>query len=89
MSDIPHLHLTPMDEALVDALCDRAQRLVFDSYTVLREVDGFRQSRTPWDARRLANALAIDNPQDPLVKELDKLAHDRAGLVPAGWRTPS
>ena len=87
MSDTP-IHLVPMDAALVDELCDRAGRIAFDSYTVLREIDGFRESRTPWDARRLANALWNDHRFDPVVAELDKLAHERAGLDPAGWRTP-
>ena len=79
-------HLVPMDADVVNHLCDLAQKLAFDSYTVRAEIDGFRKSRTPWDAQRLANALAIDYPAEPIVKDLDKLAHDRAGLAPAFWR---
>ena len=86
MNDIP-IHLVPMDTALINDLCDRAEGLVAtSSFTIWREIQGFRQSRAPWDAMRLANTLAIDWPDDPLVRELDHLAHERAGLVPRDGR---
>lgn len=78
---ISHLH--PMEPELVNALCDRALALD-DSRYVLLEVRGFRESRTPWDCRRLARALAIENDDEPLVAELFNLALQRAGLAPGG-----
>lgn len=73
-------HLQPIDAAIVNDLCDRAAQIAFVSYSVQMEIKGFLESRTPWDARRLANALALDHPADPVVSELYRLAHDRGGL---------
>ena len=83
------VHLIPIEQDTVEALCDRAMALAFDSYTVRLEVKGFRESCTPWDAMRLANALASTQMEmspssavDEVIADLDKLAHERAGLVP-------
>jgi hypothetical protein len=80
-----HPHLRPIDAATVNALCDRAEPLVSASYTLLLEVKGFRESRTPWDARRLANALrhCVQAAPAELVGELDRLALELAGLKPS------
>lgn len=81
-------HLQPMEAAIVDPICDAAHRLCRDSYTTMTEANGFRQSRTPWDARRLANALANYDPGNvtaeiaAIIAELDKLALEKAGLQP-------
>jgi hypothetical protein len=93
MSDTPGeglAHLRPMESELVDNLCDRAVAASPDSYAVRLEIEGFRRSRTPWDAMRLANALAYRGAESDatkaLVLDLDSLAHERAALVPAGGR---
>ena len=75
---ISHLH--SIEPELVNALCDRALALD-DSRHVLLEVRGFRESRTPWDCRRLAKALAIEHDDEPLTLELFNLA------LPASSRT--
>ncbi len=82
------VHLRPMHPSTVNVICDAVHRLCRDSYVVLMEANGFRQSRTPWDARRLANALAAYNRSDAvpeiaeIVGELDLLALEKAGLKP-------
>lgn len=80
MTDDTPPHLQPVDAATVDDLCDRAEKVAFVSYLVRLEIKGFRESRTPWDARRLANALAIEHSDYALVQELDRLAQERGGL---------
>jgi hypothetical protein len=80
------VHLRPIEADIVNALCDRADAIAaqggtLQSYIAL-ESRGFRESRTPWDARRLARALSIDHFDDPLVEELFNLALQRAGLKP-------
>ena len=84
MTDIPHLRQIP--KAKVDTLCDRAEQLCPDSYTIRLEAEAFRISRTPWDATRLANALAHHDTSAPIIRELvtdiDVVAEDTAELVP-------
>jgi hypothetical protein len=75
------VHLRPIEPEVVTALCGRALALDRSHYIRL-EVDGFMRDRTPWDARRLARALAIEHADDPLVAELFGLALQRAGLKP-------
>ena len=81
-------HLRRMHAVIVDSLCAKARSHFLDSYGVLTEVDGFRESRTPWDARRLANAMANYDPSRvtpevaAIIAELDKLALQKAGLQP-------
>jgi hypothetical protein len=79
-------HLTPIEPEIAERLCNRAQYLAAASpdisYATALEVKGFRQSRTPWDARRLARALVIDGIDDPVVDELFRIAFERAGLDP-------
>ena len=89
--DIPHLR--QIAQATVDALCDRvAQRveqLATDSYSVRLEAKAFRESCTPHDATRLANALEIYDekrmaePIWSLIRDLDAAAEERAGMVPS------
>ena len=38
------VHLIPIEQDTVEALCDRAMAFAFDSYTVRLEVKGFRES---------------------------------------------
>lgn len=86
MSDHDISHLRQIAAASVAELCDRAVRIAADSYSLRIEIEGFRLSRTPWDATRLANALdhlversaAIQS----LVADLDAAAQDCAGPVP-------
>lgn len=84
MSDTPHLRQMPEDE--VNAFCDRVIAAFPDSYGLRLEAEGFRQSRTPWDATRLANILDIENETSPavgeLIGEIDRAAEACAGLVP-------
>lgn len=83
--DIPHLRQIAAETTT--ELCDRAIRIAADSYSLRVEIEGFRLSRTPWDATRLANAL--DNLVErsaavqSLVADLDAAAEDCAGLVPS------
>lgn len=84
-TDIPHLR--QIVTATVADLCERAVKIAADSYSLRIEIEGFRISRTPWDATRLANAL--DNLVErsaavqSLVADLDAAAEDCAGLVPS------
>ena len=91
MSDDDVPHLRQMDEAIVVDLCERAAKLSCYNYTIRKEIQGFLESRSPWDATRLANALALTNPVDPdvqgLVRELDAAAEACAGAVPANRMT--
>ena len=52
-------HLKPIEPAsAVEALCERlATEIPAHHYTVLEEFHAFRETRTPHDGRRLANAL--------------------------------
>ena len=82
--DIPTLRQLPKDK--VDALCDRALELAPDSYGMRQEAEAFRESRTPWDATRLANILSHVGKGNVLINELvtdiDVAAEDCAELVP-------
>lgn len=86
--DLIPIHLRPLPTDTVTDLCDRASRAAPDSYTIQLEINGFRDSRTPWDAMRLANVLDRYDPASlsvkELVAELDRVAHEAAGLVPEG-----
>lgn len=81
-------HLRPMAPKIVEAICDDVARLPHVPYSIMAECNAFRESRTPWDGRRLANALANYDSVGELpeareiVAELDKLALEKAGLVP-------
>lgn len=84
-NDVPTLRQMPPEE--VTAFCDRAIAACPTSYTVRVEAEAFRQSRTPWDATRLANALDIQSDNNAalgeLVGEIDRAAEACAGLVPS------
>lgn len=81
-------HLRPMEAEQVHLICDRVRQLCPDSYVVLQEANGLRRDRTPWDARRLANALANYEPGNvtpeiaEIIAELDRMALEKAGLKP-------
>ncbi len=85
MSDTPHLRQIP--QSTVDELCDRAAEFSKFNYTVRLEVEGFRESRTPWDATRTANALSnVSDTSDDLaalVRDIDAAAEACARAVPA------
>ena len=82
-------HLRQIDPETVSDLCDRAEAITSPSAVHIRmEIDGFRQSATPWDATRLANIL--DNyryrntPEvKALVADLDAAAEVCAGVAPS------
>ena len=81
-------HLRPLDADTVDRINASVRRLCRDSYTVLMEANAFLASRTPWDGRRLANALAAYSRDDAnpeiagVIAELDELVLAAAGLKP-------
>ena len=86
MSDTsPHLRQIAANK--VADLCDRAFARAGNSHTVRLEIEGFRKSRTPWDATRLANILWRMDKANPLVEELvrdlDQAAEDCAECVPS------
>lgn len=81
MSDDSFTHLQPIDEAIVEELYARVRALPVPLHVRL-ELDAFRESRTPWDAMRLANALHHPMLAPALVKELDALVQERGGLKP-------
>ena len=78
------IHLKPIEQSTVDALCDRAAAMANCEYAIIMEIRGFRRDRTPHDAMRLANALVIfRRGDDALIRDLDSLAYERAQLMPA------
>lgn len=79
MTDAHIRHLTPIDAEIVANLCRRlaAFPLAFGDRL---ELHGFKTSRSPWDARRLANALHMFKMAPEIVAELDKLALELGGL---------
>ena len=76
------IHLRPIEQETVDAICERVASAANCNFYVISEMRGFKRDRTPWDAQRLANVLALYDIAPELVRDLDKLAEDRAGLVP-------
>src|SRR5262245_8748753 len=91
MSHVPHLR--QMEEAAVNDLCARALNLGL-SHGIKLEVYGFKESRTPWDATRLANALAMNGAVSidclRLIAGLDRAAEACAGAVlPNKGRRPA
>lgn len=84
-NDTPHLRQIASE--IITDLCDRAEGLEPYSHATVLESRALRDSRTPWDATRLANAIAIlfPNTEDAadLVRDLDAAAEDCAGLVPS------
>jgi len=85
VNDIPHLR--QIDARFAAEACARAIAAVPDDYGVQLEAEAFRVSRTPWDATRLANALAITHLRGEgvwtLVLDLDAAAEDCAGMAPS------
>ena len=81
-------HLQPIEQEVVDALTARAAAVANCNLSITQEIRGFREDRTPWDAMRLANALAFFRLDKELVSDLDQLAFDRAGLVPSNREQP-
>ena len=77
-------HLTQMGSALVASLCFDALRIAGSSQHVRLEVEGFKISRTPWDATRLANAIWVWDPGNftvvELVARIDREAEACAGM---------
>jgi hypothetical protein len=70
----PSRRLEPLDEAVVTILCDRVAAVAI-SPAVDAANEAFRRSRSPWDARKVARALAVvDYCSDPIVGELFDLA---------------
>ena len=76
------IHLRPIEQETVDAFCQRVASAANCNFSILMEMRGFKKDRTPWDAQRLANVLAIYDIDPELVRDLDRLAEERAGLVP-------
>lgn len=83
--DAPHLRQIAPE--IITDLCNRAEALDPYSHATVLESRALRDSKTPWDATRLANAIAIlfpnvENAAD-LVRDLDAAAEGCAGLVPS------
>ena len=69
-------HLTPIEPAsAVHELCDRpaAQIPVRGYYGVMAELSAFRDTRAPWDGRRVANALRHVLKRSDLAAEVEGL----------------
>ena len=77
-------HLNQMGALLVATLCMDALRIAGSSVHVRTEVEGFKQSRSAWDATRLANALWFFEQGHPesaaLVETIDREAEKTAGF---------
>lgn len=70
-------HLIPIEPASkVADICHRLTELQ-PSYAARLELEAFRESQTPHDARRLANALRHVDGWIALADELEKLATAR------------
>jgi hypothetical protein len=68
-------HLTPIEPAsAVQALCERiAAEIPASQYGAPAEFYGFAETRTPWDGKRLANALRHVLKREDLAKEVEAL----------------
>jgi hypothetical protein len=76
-------HLAPIEPAsAVEALCDRIAAelprgahgvVAYSAYGVEAELNAWRQTRTPWDGRRLANALRHVLMRDDLARDVQAL----------------
>ena len=84
-------HLKPIEPAsAVEALCERlATEIPAHHYTVVEEFHAFRETCTPHDGRRLANALRHVLKRPDLAAEVEALLA-RPGAAPArhGGRAP-
>ena len=91
-SDIPHLRR--MSSQAAADICARVSRLAGMPYVIKREARAFADSRTPWDATRLANALDHVPREDrhfraeiiDLIADIDRAAEECAGCVPTNRR---
>lgn len=79
-------HLTPIEPAAaVEALCRRLAVVIPAShYTIAQELLAFRATRTPHDARRLANALRHALKRPDLAAEVEALLAEKAGRPAQG-----
>jgi hypothetical protein len=80
---MPPDHLIPIEPAAaVHELCDRIAAMLpqgaygvvaYSAYGVEAELNAWRVSRTPWDGRRLANALRHVLKREDLAREVEAL----------------
>jgi hypothetical protein len=77
--EMPHLRQIPQDK--VEDLYTRIRASGGIPYNLQLELDAFRESRTPWDGLRVANALHHFKMAPEIVKELDEIAKE-AGITP-------
>ena len=68
-------HLKPIEPAAtVHALCDRlATEIPASEYTIAAELLAFRETCTPWDGKRLANALRHIGERRDLAEQVEAL----------------
>ena len=67
-------HLIPIEPAVHD-LCDRmATEIPASEYTIALELEAFRETCTPHDAKRLANVLRHVMERPDLADEIEALA---------------
>ena len=72
-------HLRPIEPETVEALYHRIRTFPLPM-GIRMELDAFRANGTPWDGRRLANALHMFKLAPEIVMELDALVLEKGGL---------
>jgi len=82
---IPHLTILPREQ--VYDLCDHAAQAASSAHAAWRaaivtEMRLLATDRTPWAAMRLANALDAAGASPGLVKQIDALVQECAGIRP-------
>ena len=72
-------HLKPIEPAAtVHALCDRlATEVPASEYTIAAELLAFRETCTPWDGKRLANALRHAGKRPDLAEQVEELIAEK------------
>jgi hypothetical protein len=67
-------HLVPLDAGAVHRLCDAiAPEIPDEQINVMMELAAFRDTCTPHDARRVANALRYAANRDDLADKVEDL----------------
>ena len=80
--------LNQMGRDLVAALCFESLRIAHSSPAVKSAVQAFRDSRTPWAATELANALVVWDPGNPNTADLIETLYREADAC-AGFPLPN
>ena len=77
-------HLQPIEPAsVVHELCDLlAVEISAAGYGVAAELLAFRETRTPWDGKRLANALHLACKRPDLADQVEALIAEKVPSWP-------